>query len=483
MSIGAAIETREGPTHAFPGEGSGCVEAITDVLDATLRVSQIPSTLTDVELTQAAQALAVLVQRAEASLIAITSDAIERGAVHRSTAADAGQWIARLSGGEPVEQVVGAQTLSVSGPLLPAEQAPVEVSNPGPALTAGMEPAHANRLAKLADACRSRRNQALRQAIDTGAVNSTTAKTALDNIDKIAAVLPKASRDDIYGWFLDVVPGSNGAKAVRELTRRVVAHYGQDQLDKDEDKLQQHESLSWCGLASGFVRFTADLSPDHAAMVQHALHAISAPAPQSDCCDDVHHRHDSGAVTSGEPDRRPVTKRRADALMLLIRLGALAVDDDSKVAANGTARIVVTMDFQHLTGQLAGAGIGQDGSVISPDTVRQLACDAEIVPMVLGSPNRPLNLGRKSRLVDKELRDAVIHRDQHCTYDGCTRPPAMCEVHHVKPWSLMGETSLRNSALLCGTHHRIVHRDRLTAAVTAHGVTWNHQPGSMHRSA
>ena len=31
-----------------------------------------------------------------------------------------------------------------------------------------------------------------------------------------------------------------------------------------------------------------------------------------------------------------------------------------------------------------------------------------------------------------------------------------------------------NSGLLCSTHHRIVHRDHLTATVTDTGVTWHY---------
>ena len=100
--------------------------------------------------------------------------------------------------------------------------------------------------------------------------------------------------------------------------------------------------------------------------------------------------------------------------------------------------------------------------------------------MVLGSKNQPLNVGRKRRLVENELRRAVIHRDKHCTYAGCDRPPVMCEVHHLIPWYLGGETSLTNSALLCDTHHRIAHRDHLTGTATDTGVTWHYQATSTH---
>jgi hypothetical protein len=227
------------------------------------------------------------------------------------------------------------------------------------------------------------------------------------------------------------------------------------------------------------VRFTADLSPDHAEELKQAVDSLAAPSPKSACCDDPHHRHTPGpdgtSQKTGEPDPRTASKRRADALVLLLGLGAEAVDADGDIKHRGSATLVVTIDFLVLAGILAGLGVSDTGTGVTPDTVRQLACDAKILPMVLGSKNQPLNLGRKRRLVEDELRRAVIHRDKHCTYAGCDRPPVMCEVHHVESWWAGGETSLENSALLCSTHHRIVHRDHLTATVTDTGVTWHYQ--------
>lgn len=464
---------------SYPGEAGECAGSVREVLPDVCRLASISTNLSDAELTVAAQSLAVMMQQAEAALVAVTAEAIERGAVDRSTAAGAGQWVQRLSSGEDAGSVLGAQAVSVAGPLVPVDSVDSEDDSVGSggsrAVTAGgLEPVHAARVARLADACRSPLNAQLAAAVTSGAVNTTIANAALFNTAKVKAVVPTAGVDEIYGWFLSLAPG-DGARAVRELTKRILAEYGQEVLDEKEDVLQRHESLSWTDLPEGMVRFTGDFSADHAEVIKHAISALSAPAPVSDCCADPHHRHDPGATRSGEPDLRTPGKRRADALLMLIALGAQAVDGDGTIKTFGTARLVVTIDFEVLAKTLAGLGITDGGVGVTPDTVRQLACDAEIIPMVLGSKSQPLNVGRKRRLVDKELRRAVIQRDRHCTFDGCSRPPVMCEVHHVEPWWTGGETSLVNSALLCGTHHRIVHRDNLTATVTDEMVTWHHQ--------
>ncbi|WP_145228044.1 HNH endonuclease [Rudaeicoccus suwonensis] len=117
--------------------------------------------------------------------------------------------------------------------------------------------------------------------------------------------------------------------------------------------------------------------------------------------------------------------------------------------------------------------------MIDPTTARQLACDADLIPVVLGSRSEPLNVGRHKRLVTAGLRTAVIIRDRHCTFPGCDRPPQWCHAHHIHPWWAGGHTTLTNTALLCPRHHTIVHRDNLTAHATNHTVTWDLTPGRM----
>ncbi|WP_245553591.1 HNH endonuclease signature motif containing protein [Demetria terragena] len=223
-------------------------------------------------------------------------------------------------------------------------------------------------------------------------------------------------------------------------------------------------------LPNGMTRLVADLGPLHAAQVRHAIDALSAPAPGNTCCGEVFHRHYGGERT-GNPDDRTPGKRRADAFMLLVTRGADQIDTDGAVVSSGQAKLVVTIDHDVLTGHTPGFGRTEAGTSLSPHHIRQLACDADILPMILGSDSEPLDVGRKQRLVTGGLRAAVIERDRHCTYPGCARPPSWCHVHHIMPWHNGGETSLTNSALLCQTHHTTVHREKHTATVSRSGVS------------
>jgi hypothetical protein len=48
--------------------------------------------------------------------------------------------------------------------------------------------------------------------------------------------------------------------------------------------------------------------------------------------------------------------------------------------------------------------------------VRRLACDAQVVPLVLGSAGQVLDAGRSRRLATGPLRRALVVRDRGCAF-------------------------------------------------------------------
>lgn len=94
--------------------------------------------------------------------------------------------------------------------------------------------------------------------------------------------------------------------------------------------------------------------------------------------------------------------------------------------------------------------------------VRRLACDADLIPVVLGTPSRVLDLGRRHRLYPAWMRRAMVARDGGCTFPACTVPATWCEAHHLIEWWRGGPTTLDTSALLCPAHHHAVHTGEWT---------------------
>jgi len=145
----------------------------------------------------------------------------------------------------------------------------------------------------------------------------------------------------------------------------------------------------------------------------------------------------------------------------------------------GTAtQVMVTLDLEHLLGDLEDAGVvvTSTGDRITAGQARRLACQARLIPVVLGTDSEILDLGRSTRLFTPAQRKAMAIRDRECTAEGCSIPAAWCEAHHWrKPWAHGGKTDLADGKLLCSFHH---HR--------AHDPTWHttHHPNgttTFHR--
>lgn len=111
---------------------------------------------------------------------------------------------------------------------------------------------------------------------------------------------------------------------------------------------------------------------------------------------------------------------------------------------------------------LSGVGAARldSGTHLSASAARKLACEAGIIPAVLGGDSVPLDLGREKRLHTKAQRQALSVVHDSCAIGGCERPFAWCEIHHPHPWSLGGGTDLDNALPLCGYHHNRAHEAR-----------------------
>ena len=147
--------------------------------------------------------------------------------------------------------------------------------------------------------------------------------------------------------------------------------------------------------------------------------------------------------------------------------------------------LTLTVDLETLRRQLDGQPTREPGNLalallgentrVRPETARRLACDAELIPAVMGSAGQPLDVGRKHRIVPPHIRHALYLRDHHCAHPGCRRRARSCHAHHVLHWIDGGETCLRNCVLLCPYHHGLQHRSGWEIAMID-GMPWFRPP-------
>jgi hypothetical protein len=185
-------------------------------------------------------------------------------------------------------------------------------------------------------------------------------------------------------------------------------------------------------------------------------------------------------TTETEVDLRTPAHRDADALVELahrsLEAGELPTEGGER------PQVVVTVSLAVLQGRIGAASLALGGP-INAEIARRIACDARVIPVVLGARGEPLDVGRASYTVPTAIRRAVILRDGGCAFPGCSVPARWCDIHHAIHWADGGPTSVGNCVALCGQHHRLVHHSQWRIDMTGGIRNSTHQPGSAEHHA
>ena len=153
-----------------------------------------------------------------------------------------------------------------------------------------------------------------------------------------------------------------------------------------------------------------------------------------------------------------ISKVESAAVMVLIDLDAMV--DGSKTAADGTQRTAET----------------QGGTPLPVETIRRIACEAGIIPIVLNGQGQPLDVGRERRLATRAQRMALRAQYPTCGMDAdCDVPFDDCQIHHIDIWSNGGRTDLDRMCPGCDQHHHLVHEGGWTLTRNQDG-TWQLHP-------
>ena len=166
--------------------------------------------------------------------------------------------------------------------------------------------------------------------------------------------------------------------------------------------------------------------------------------------------NDGSSQDRDEPEPR---QRRADALALLAeRSFAAGFDTDAPISGSKAERYQVMLHVEADTltdDREPGQSELTDGTRVSAETSRRIACDAGIVRVAHAPDGSLLDVERRTRTIPPSVRRALEARDRGCRFPGCGL--RFTDAHHVKHWADGGENNLRNLVLLCRRHHRAVH--------------------------
>jgi hypothetical protein len=127
-----------------------------------------------------------------------------------------------------------------------------------------------------------------------------------------------------------------------------------------------------------------------------------------------------------------------------------------------------------------------DGTPLPVSLVRQMAAEAEIIPIVLNGEGRPLDVGRAQRLATEAQRDALRAMYSTCIDPNCDTPFDECQAHHVDQWNQGGNTNLARLVPLCKRNgcHTKYHEGGWTLEIDEHrNITITRPDGVIHYQA
>jgi hypothetical protein len=250
-------------------------------------------------------------------------------------------------------------------------------------------------------------------AVEQGRIPIRSAAVVIAEADRLRPRLAEGADEPVMEGLISLAE-REGPRGCRRLRPALLARHGIDgELQAEHDAHRQHLALSRpVSDGLGLHEYRLLLDTEGMAALEAAVGPLSAARP-----------------SEGEPDLRPSQQRRAQALVELVRR---AVAAGESVATTTKAQLFVTVDLDVLRDGLRGAGITQGGADagahLPPETVRRLACDASVVPVVLGGQSEVVDWGTARRLFTPAQSKRLWLRDGGCTYPGCTVPPQWCDV-------------------------------------------------------
>ena len=197
------------------------------------------------------------------------------------------------------------------------------------------------------------------------------------------------------------------ARKVRDLARRI----SRDEGLRHHEKLRSQRTVRRWMDREGMCHTQISLDPEADARLSAAFDAAVA------------------AEKAKPDDGRSFDQLKADAFMAMVTATPVP-------GARRPAELLVLIDLETLRTGLHETSVCEtyDGQPLPPATVRRLACEANIIPIVLDGDGRVVDVGRAKRLATADQRRALRAMHRTCAAPDCPVRFGDCDIHHLTEW-------------------------------------------------
>ena len=306
----------------------------------------------------------------------------------------------------------------------------------------------------VADATRITLNQALQPfrradavellphfgaALAAGAVN-------VDHLDVLARSvggLDAAARQRLAGrgeYLVEVAARTTSAEFGRTLRTEIRRAQIDDGIDRLQRQRRNTRLRSWVDRETGMWCLRGEFDPESGALLDRRLRntveALFHDATPDTCPTD------------------PLEKQQH-----LRALALVALTEGKRHGREGAIDMSILVDAATLAeGLHEHSVIDCELPIELPvETLRRMACCADITPVIVGADGVRLELGRTTRLANRAQRRALRAMYRGCAVPGCCAGWDQVVIHHLHYFRHGGMTDLDNLLPLCTKHHHLAH--------------------------
>ncbi|HEY0521724.1 MAG TPA: DUF222 domain-containing protein [Ilumatobacteraceae bacterium] len=278
------------------------------------------------------------------------------------------------------------------------------------------------------------------------------------HVDVIAGAIGKLDdvEQQLFAQRSEFLAGVAGRTTPPEFARTVRNEMLRCQRGDGVDRLARQQRATylktWVDNASGMWCLHGEFDPESGATLHSRLirtieklfHATTPENAPTDPLDKQHHLRALAlvAMTNGN--------------------GAQAGGIDMSILIDAT-----TLTSGHHSGTVIDCGLPIELPI---ETIRRMACTAEVTPIIVGADGVRLHLGDTTRLANRAQRRALRAMYRGCAVPGCCVAWDYVVIHHVAYFRNRGPTDIGNLLPLCTKHHHLAHEGGWKFALSADRV-------------
>lgn len=308
------------------------------------------------------------------------------------------------------------------------------------------------------------------QALEAGAIGEDHLRVIGRAIDVLPSVVSASERDEVEASLVRQATKSD-ADIVRAIGRRIDEIFNPDGDYDEADRARRRGLVLGQQGRDGMSRLSGWIDPETRAYVE-AVTAAVRPG-----------RHLPDGALAEVRDERSAAQRCHDGVKLGLKAGIASgglgshrghpvtvIARTTLAELNQAAHAVNNPDIP----MPSPARTGGDTALPMRDVIRMAADGIHYLAVFDNHTERPLYLGRETRIATADQRVICYSRDGGCTRPDCLAPGYHSEVHHSPDWSRDGATDADKLFFACAPDHYLVTNGQYETNVTETGrLAWS----------